>query len=230
VLADMPSMGPSAATYGSVTQTPVLVVNAQGIVTGISNITITPGWASITGKPSTTLLMALTDQTTCLYRASTPVTVTNTTVETSLLVGGAGTLVIPANELVVGSNIRIKLVGYWATAGTPTLRIKLKMNNNIILDSNAWTSGNSAAAVWPWRAEIVLSVKSIISGTASCSGTIYFGQYLTASETTFPPPSPAVVMTFDATIAQTLDLTFQWGVASATYIFTVSNAQVFLEG
>lgn len=43
----------TAGTYGSATQVAVPVVNAAGVITGISNQTITPAFSSLTGVPTT---------------------------------------------------------------------------------------------------------------------------------------------------------------------------------
>ena len=66
--------GVSAGTYGSATQTPVLMVNAQGQLTSVSNTTVTPAVGSITGlgtgvatwlatPTSANLAFAVTDET-----------------------------------------------------------------------------------------------------------------------------------------------------------------------
>lgn len=53
--------GASAGTYGSATQAPVVTVDAKGRITSVSNITVTPAWGSITGKPTTLGGYGITD-------------------------------------------------------------------------------------------------------------------------------------------------------------------------
>lgn len=53
--------GVTAATYGSATQAPVIVVDAKGRITSASNSTVTPAWASITSKPTTLSGYGITD-------------------------------------------------------------------------------------------------------------------------------------------------------------------------
>lgn len=45
--------GVTANTYGSATQVPSFTVDAKGRITGVSLITSTPAWGSVTGKPTT---------------------------------------------------------------------------------------------------------------------------------------------------------------------------------
>lgn len=44
--------GVTANTYGSATQVPSFTVDAKGRITGVSLITATPAWGSVTGKPT----------------------------------------------------------------------------------------------------------------------------------------------------------------------------------
>lgn len=54
-----------AGVYGSATQVPTITVDAQGRVTGASNVTVTPTWGSVTGKPTyfDTLISGANDNT-----------------------------------------------------------------------------------------------------------------------------------------------------------------------
>lgn len=53
--------GVSAGTYGSGTVVPVIAVDAYGRITSASTTTVTPAWASITGKPTTLAGYGITD-------------------------------------------------------------------------------------------------------------------------------------------------------------------------
>lgn len=80
VNADLPASGVVAATYGSGTQVPVLVVNSKGVVTSASVTNVTPAWANITGTPTTIAGYGITDGVT-LTGAQT---LTNKTIDASL--------------------------------------------------------------------------------------------------------------------------------------------------
>lgn len=80
VNADLPASGVVAATYGSGTQVPVLVVNSKGVVTSASAVDVTPAWANITGTPTTIAGYGITDGVTLTGSQ----TLTNKTIDASL--------------------------------------------------------------------------------------------------------------------------------------------------
>lgn len=80
VNADLPNSGVVAATYGSGTQVPVLVVNSKGVVTSASAVDVTPAWANITGTPTTIAGYGITDGVTLTGSQA----LTNKTIDASL--------------------------------------------------------------------------------------------------------------------------------------------------
>jgi hypothetical protein len=80
VNADLPNSGVVAATYGSGTQVPVLVVNSKGVVTSASTVDVTPAWANITGTPTTIAGYGITDGVTLTGTQA----LTNKTIDASL--------------------------------------------------------------------------------------------------------------------------------------------------
>lgn len=61
VNADLPDSGVVAATYGSATQVAQVAVDAKGVVTSATNVTVTPAFADITATPTTLTGYGITD-------------------------------------------------------------------------------------------------------------------------------------------------------------------------
>ncbi len=80
VNADLPNSGVVAATYGSGSQVPVLVVNSKGVVTSASAVDVTPAWSNVTGTPTTIAGYGITDGVTLTGTQA----LTNKTIDASL--------------------------------------------------------------------------------------------------------------------------------------------------
>jgi hypothetical protein len=61
VNADLPDSGVTASSYGSGAVTPVITINAKGIITAASTATLTPDFSNITNKPTTLAGYGITD-------------------------------------------------------------------------------------------------------------------------------------------------------------------------
>jgi hypothetical protein len=80
VNADLPASGAVAATYGSGSLVPVLVVNSKGVITSASSTAVTPAWSNVTGTPTTIAGYGITDGVTLTGAQA----LTNKTIDASL--------------------------------------------------------------------------------------------------------------------------------------------------
>jgi len=142
---------------------------------------------------------------------STPIT--NTAVETSLINGGVGSLSVPANFFKVGDSFRVVTAGVLNAANNQTIRIRVKAGSIVLLDSLAQNITNITNDVFSLNVDFTVrqlgaaGVASIVS-----LGTFHYAKTSNASVQGF---AFNVVnnTTFDTTIANTLNITVQWGAA-----------------
>jgi hypothetical protein len=141
--------------------------------------------------------------------------ITNTTAESTLINGGVGTLIIPANGFQVGDSFRAVFSGVMNANNNQTIRIKVKAGAVILLDSLAQNLG-SGIVNDVWFLNIDFTIRSLGGpGVASIVslGSFHYTKISNASVQGF---GFNVVnnTTFDTTISTTLDVTAQWGAAS----------------
>lgn len=143
--------------------------------------------------------------------SSTPIT--NTTVETSLLDGGLGTLTVPANGFQVGDSFHAILTGHISSVNNHKLHIRIKTGSVVLADTGQITMSGSTNK--HWKLEVYFTVRTLGgSGVASIvtGGTfMYTKDASNAFEgTNF---STEVFTGFDTTISNTLVITAQWNTA-----------------
>lgn len=141
---------------------------------------------------------------------STPVTAT--TVETSLINGGVGSLSIPANGFAVGDSFHAGLSGVMDAANNQTIRIKVKAGSVILLDSGVQSLSN-AIIDDIWTLSVDFTVRQI--GAAGVASIASFGRftYAKTNNATLEGFGMNIInsTTFDTTVGNTLDVTVQWG-------------------
>lgn len=147
--------------------------------------------------------------------ASTPVV--NTTSELTLIDGGVGTLSVPANGFKVGDTFWAYMGGNLSSNNGDTLRIRVKtLSGTTLADTGAIIMRNATAL--PFIIDIKFSIWTIGgAGTASILTAALFEYLENAADKFNAYPSGSINnTTFDTTIAQTLDITAEWGTASPT--------------
>jgi hypothetical protein len=143
---------------------------------------------------------------------STPIT--NTTVQTTLIDSGVGTLSVPADGFSIGDSFRVDFGGVIETGNNQTIRLRVSSGSAILLDSGLQTISNLTGGIWTLsinftiRALGTAGVASIVSlgrftYTKTVNGTLEGFSFNTVNNTTF-----------NTTINNTLDVTAQWGAAS----------------
>lgn len=141
--------------------------------------------------------------------------ITNTTVESSLINGGVGTLTIPANGFSVGDSFRAAFGGLINADNNQTIRIRVKAGSIVLLDSGLQNLGSSVINdVWSLNIDFTIR-QTGVAGVASIVslGSFHYTKTNNASVQGF---GFNVVnnTTFDTTISNILDVTAQWGTAS----------------
>jgi len=141
--------------------------------------------------------------------------ITNTTVETTLINGGVGTLTVPANGFKVGDSFRAVFGGVINADNNENITIRVKAGSVILLDSLAQNLGSSVVND-VWSLNIDFTIRAI--GAAGVASIVTLGSfhYTKTNNASVQGFGFNVVnnTTFDTTIPNTLDVTAQWGAAS----------------
>ena len=142
--------------------------------------------------------------------------IANTTVETSLVGAGVGTLSVPANAFQIGDSFTIKLCGKLSCANNETIHIKLKSNGIVIADAGIFQMKISTNKYF----ELVADFTITKLGAAGVAELFVNGQYSynQNANTQLDGVNFALISntTFDTTIANALTITAQWGLANAS--------------
>lgn len=158
-----------------------------------------------------------------IFSATADKTVANTVTETTLFGAGVGSLTIPASTFVPGNTLRIKMRGYIAGTASPTVRLRAKINSITIVDTTAL--GSLIGATNGFIIDCLLTCRTI-GPTGTFIGQIFA---MVTSATYFVQTTTNATTTIDtSTTGQPVDLTFQWGAASASNTVTITNATVEL--
>ena len=134
-------------------------------------------------------------------------TVANTTVETTLLGAGVGSLTVPANTFTAGNAYTYKTGGVFRNdGGGTTFRFRLR-NSGVLFDSGLLSLQN-INALTPWNVDVVFSY---VGGTTMVTNfTFTYNNGSDARGFT----SQQLNATFNPAISNALNFTVQWQVAS----------------
>jgi hypothetical protein len=145
---------------------------------------------------------------------STPVTATTT--ESTLINGGVGTLLVPANGFNIGDSFRAIFGGVLNTGNNQTIRIRVKSGAVIFLDSGIQSITGIENDIF--NLHIDFTIRAL--GAAGVASIVALGafNYVKTSNGAVQGFGFNTVnnTTFDTTINNTLDVTIQWGSTNAS--------------
>jgi len=178
----------------------------------IGTITGTSGTSGTSGSSGTSGILPASVNYGLFAQTANSTIITNTTVESSLINGGVGTLTVPANGFTVGDSFRVLMGGVIDAGNNETIRIKVKAGSTILLDSGIQTL-TSAVTNDIWSLNVDFTIRQIgAAGVASIASLGRF-TYLKTNNGAFEGFGFNTVnsSSFNTTISNTLDITATWG-------------------
>ena len=184
-------------------------------VQGIQGVAGTSGTAGTSGSSGTSPVLPLPVVYGLFAQTANSTIITDTTVESSLINGGVGTLTVPANGFAVGDSFRAIMGGVINAINNQTIRIRVKAGSIVLLDSGLQNLGSSVIDD-VWSLNVDFTIRQI--GTAGVASIVSLGSfhYTKTNNASVQGFGFNVVnnTTFNTTISNTLDITVQWGSAS----------------
>lgn len=204
-----------------------LYANAKLNLGAVSNASPASGdfWYDTTQKTFASMVNGATSYLSgVIFNQNSSVTVANSTTETSLLGTGLGSATLPANFATAGRSIRVRSYGYISNTATPSATLRIKVGSVTILTSTgSLPSGLSNALVefdFTFRFATIGATGTII-GQGSTK--ITSGAFVSSVGRPLVMTAP---VTIDTTVGNLLDVTYQWGTASASNTITMTNATI----
>jgi hypothetical protein len=141
-------------------------------------------------------------------------TVTNTTVESSILGTGVGSLSVPAGAFKVGDSFHITVIGHLSSKNNDDLRIRVKSGSVVLVD----TGSVNMPGLTNQHFELNIDFTIRAVGAAGVASIASGGQltYIKDASTAFEGVDFSVInnTTFDTTVLNTLTITAQWNAAN----------------
>jgi hypothetical protein len=184
-------------------------------VNGTSGSSGVNGTSGTSGSSGTSATLPISVSYGLFAQTANSTIITNTTVESSLINGGVGTLTVPANGFSVGDSFRAVFGGVINADNNQTIRIRVRAGSVLLLDSGLQNLGSSVIND-VWSLNIDFTIRQI--GAAGVASIVSLGSfhYTKTNNASVQGFGFNVVnsTTFDTTINNTLDVTVQWGAAS----------------
>jgi hypothetical protein len=170
---------------------------------------------------TTTINVTTTENPTMNYglfaQTANSTTITATTTEGTLIDGGVGSLVVPANGFEVGDSFRVEMGGIISAHNNDTIRIRLKSGSVSLGDSGTLTLPGMTNQVW--ALSVTFTIRAI--GAAGVASVVTLAQFHILKKQAGGSQEGFAWntinnTTFDTTASNTLNITAQ---------FSSNNAQ-----
>ena len=140
------------------------------------------------------------------------VDITNTTSELTLVPEGVGSLSVPAGGFSIGDSFKCIISGLFSSANSQDFRIRVRINDNIILDSSLQTVSDLVDDNFCLNLDF--TVRS--TGEAADISSVASFHYTKQSNGNVEGFAFSDIVGIDTTIENTLDVTFGWAEANAS--------------
>lgn len=151
-------------------------------------------------------------------RATTSNIGASSVAELSFLSGtGTGSLTLAANQLTLGSSIRIRGWGTMSVNGTPNITLKVKYGSTVVCGTGTIGAVTTSSNARPWQMDVDIPVRAV-GGSGSVIGRGRFAY--TASTGVHNNELIAAMfatsaVTIDTTATQAIDVTVQFGTSDS---------------
>lgn len=144
------------------------------------------------------------------------VVVSATTVETTVIDGGVGTLTVGANQFQIGDSFRADFGGLMSSRNGDDITIRVKTTDGVILaDSGPQNMDGAVNDVWQFSVNFTIRQ----TGVAGVAEIVSLGVFHTTKQSNSSQTGFAFNTvnntTFDTTVSNTLDVTVQFSTNSA---------------
>jgi len=198
-------------SYFRIQRTNVEMLRVDNTGTKVNQAYYLPTTAGTTGQVLTrnsgTSSVWASPQILGFYSQTSPVTVVSTTIQTSIIGAGVGSLTVPANYFTTGMGFTYRTGGLFGALNNATIRFRLT-NSGILFDSGLLQFSPAVAAGRPWNIDVTFIY---IGGTTMITNFNF--QYNNNSDARgFTAQNTN--STFNPAIINTLGFTAQWGASS----------------
>jgi hypothetical protein len=209
----------NVGAFGSATQVATFTVNAKGLTTAASNVTVTPAWSSITATPTTRAGYGITDA-----AANGAVTGTGITMSTARLLGRSTAATGAIEEITLGTNLSFTGTTLNATGGGGAANLALgTLTSTTVPVTNSNGTGFTLSAATGSVAGVMSSADftklAAITGTNTgdnAPNSLYSGLVSNATHTGDATGATALTL---ATVNSNVG---SFGSATAMTVFTVN--------